>query len=106
MEQVKNVCDMVETIYAPTTHRRVFIFDQSCCHRRFSDYAVQAKKVLVKDCGERRVRDVTWAGRPQPMVHSDGTAKGLRTVLQERGINASTLKVDDMRTILSNHDDF
>ena len=47
------------------------------------------------------------AGRPQSMVHPDDErAKGLKTILQERGINSSTLKADDMRTILSNHDDF
>ena len=46
------------------------------------------------------------SGRPQSMVHPDGRAKGLKTILQERGINSSTLKADDMRTILSNHDDF
>lgn len=40
------------------------------------------------------------------MVHPDGTAKGLKTILRERGINSSTLKADDMRTILANHDDF
>lgn len=83
-----------------------FIFDQSSCHRKFSDYALQAKKILVKDGGQQRVRDTTWAGRPQATVHSNGTAKGLRTILQERGINVSTLKAEDMRTILSNHDDF
>ena len=39
------------------------------------------------------------------MVNTDGTAKGLRIILQERGINASSLKADDKKTILSNHDD-
>ena len=56
------------------------------------------------------MRDTTWAGRPQAMVNPDGTAKGLRTILRERGINSSSLKADDnaydMRTILSNCDDF
>ena len=51
MEQVKNVCDMVETIYDPTAHLCVFIFDQSSSHRKCSDYALQAKKILVKDGG-------------------------------------------------------
>lgn len=47
-----------------------------------------------------------WGGRPQAMVHLDGTVKGLKTIRQERGINASTLKADNMRTILTNHDNF
>ena len=40
------------------------------------------------------------------MVLPDGSAKGLRTILAERGIFTSTLKADDMRIIMSNHDDF
>ena len=32
--------------------------------------------------------------------------KGLRTILQEGGINTSTMRADDMRVVLSNHDDF
>ena len=46
------------------------------------------------------------AGRPQTMVNVDGTAKGLRTILAEREINTVRMKADDMRTVLSNHDDF
>ena len=68
-------------------------------------HALLAKNILVKDGGERRVRDTNWAGRPKPMVNTDGTAKGLQTILQERGINASSLKADDKKTILFNHDD-
>ena len=36
------------------------------------------------------------------MVLPDGSAKGLRTILQERGIHTVTLNADDMRKILSN----
>ena len=40
------------------------------------------------------------------MVNDDGSAKGLRTILRERGINTVTMKADDMRTVLSYHEDF
>ena len=107
MEQVKNICNVVKKIYNRTTHTCAFTFDQSSYHKKFSKYALQAKKILVKGSGERRVRDTIWAGWPQAMVHSDSTAKGLlKMIMQERGINPSTLKADNMRTILSNHDDF
>ena len=39
------------------------------------------------------------------MVNSDGTAKGVRTILRERGINTASMKADDMRTVLTFHDD-
>ena len=38
---------------------------------------------------------------------AEESAKGLRTILAERGtINTVRMKADDMRTMLSNHDDF
>ena len=53
------------------------------------------------------MRDTVWANKPQKMVRADeGVAKGLRTILQERGINTSTMRADDMRVVLSNHEDF
>ena len=50
--------------------------------------------------------DTVWAGRAQVMINSDGSAKGLRTILAEHGINTARMKADDMRTVLSNDDDF
>ena len=106
LAQVKIACDITQYIYPASSHTVVFILDQSSCHRKFDDKALVAQNVLVKDGGVHRVRDTSWAGRPQPMVLPDGSAKGLRTILEERGINTATLKADDMRTILSNHGDF
>ena len=40
------------------------------------------------------------------MINEDGSAKGLCTILRERGINTVTMKADDMRTVLSYHEDF
>ena len=41
--------------------------------------------------------------QPQKLVEPDIPLKELR---KERGINASSLKLDDMTTILANHDNF
>ena len=40
------------------------------------------------------------------MVNKDGTAKGLRTILRERGMNTEGMLADDMWVVLSNHEDF
>ena len=61
---------------------------------------------MVKDGGSRRVRDTVSAGTPQSIVNADGSAKGLRTILLERGINIERMKADDIRIVLSNHEDF
>jgi len=53
------------------------------------------------------VRDSVWNGRPFIMVKDDGTAKGFKTILAERGlVNFSHLKAGQMREILSLHSDF
>ena len=100
---MKTACDIVEVKYPPSSHTVAFILDQSSCHHKFDDQALVARNILVKDGGPRRVRDTVWGGRPQSMVLPDGSAKGLRTILAERGIFTSTLKADDMRIIMSNH---
>jgi len=46
------------------------------------------------------MRDTVWAGKPQRLMALQ------EMILQERGINTSTLKLSDMRIILSCHEDF
>ena len=104
MDQIRNATDIADYKYR-ATHTIVWLFDQSSCHKKFDELALQASKILVKDGGRRRVRDTVWAGSVQEMVNEDGFAKGLRTILQERGINTQTMKADDMRTILSFRED-
>ena len=105
MEQIRNAADIADVKYG-ATHTIVWLFDQSSCHKKFDELALQSSKILVKDGGPRRVRDTVWGGKPQSMVNDDGSAKGLRTILRERGINTVTMKADDMRTVLSYHEDF
>ena len=52
------------------------------------------------------MRDTIWAGKPQKLVMDDGTPKGAELILQERGVSNRTLKLDDMRVILANYEDF
>ncbi len=47
-----------------------------------------------------------WAGRVQKLVYEDGTPKGALQILKERGINASHLKLEQMKVILQQHEDF
>ena len=51
------------------------------------------------------MRDTMWAGKVQKMVYDDGTPKGMKQVLEERGINTARMVAEDMRTVLSWHDD-
>ena len=105
MEQIRNAANIADIKYG-FSHTIVWLLDQSSCHCKFDELSLQASKILVKDGGSRRVRDTVWAGRPQSMVNPDGSAKGLRSILLERGIKTERMKADDMRVVLSNHEDF
>ena len=106
MAQVKNAADIADVKYPPNRYTVVWLFDQSSCHRKFDEHVLLARNILVKDGGPRHVRDTEWARQPQSMVTQSGTAKGLRTILKERGINTQNMLADDMRVVLSNHEDF
>ena len=58
MEQVKNAAKIAE-------FKLVWLFDQSSCHHKFHEHALQAKNILVKDCGARRVRETVWVDDPK-----------------------------------------
>ena len=49
------------------------------------------------------MRDTTWAGEVQSLSYSLGVPKGMKQILEERGIRTDSLKAEDMRKILSNH---
>ena len=51
-------------------------------------------------------RDTIWNCQPQRMVTSSGKQKGLRTVLQECGIDSSGMIKNDMVKMLENMHDF
>ena len=52
------------------------------------------------------MRDTIWDGNAQKMVLPDGTPKGIKMVLQERGIDVKGLKADRMREKLNEFEDF
>lgn len=52
------------------------------------------------------MHDTVWCGKPQAMVDDAGVAKGMKIVLEERGINTDIMVAEDMRLVLGNHYDF
>ena len=47
-----------------------------------------------------------YKGRVQKLVTEEGQAKGLRMVLIERGVDVSSMKKEDMVSVLYQHEDF
>ena len=108
MMQMNNAVKIAEIKYpAADQWKIIWIFDHSSCHTAMADDALDASKMNVKPGGKQpKMRDTMWAGKVQKMTFSIGVPKGMKKVLEERGINTDTLNGDQMRVILSNHDDF
>ena len=69
--------------------------------------AVDVSKVNVGPGGKQaRLRDTVWAGKLQKMCFNICVPKGMKIILEERGINTDSLHKEDMQMILKNHEDF
>ena len=107
MENIKDAVKIVEIVYSMDTHTIVWVFDQSSCHRAFAEDALNVRKMNVRPGGAQpTIRDTMWGRRVQKMVMDDGTPKGMKMILEERGTNTTNMNADDMRVVLANHEDF
>ena len=110
MCNVKDAAAIANYKYPSDKYTITWLFDQSSCHRAYADDALNAAKMNKRPGGEQPcMRDTVWQGRVQKLVDDNGVAKGFQKVLEERGFLLTQLKkikVDDMRNILKNHDDF
>ena len=107
MVNVKNAVKIVTFKYPSESYTVVWIFDQSSCHKAFAEDSLNARRRNVRPGGAQpKMRTTTWAGKEQKMVYDDGTEKGMRAVLEERGRNTINMKADDRHTVLSFHEDF
>ena len=85
----------------------VWIFDQSSCHTAMAEDALNVMKMNVGPGGKQpKMHDTVWAGEVQKMCYNLGITKGMKKVLEERGINTTSLRKEDMQMILRNHEDF
>ena len=85
----------------------MWIFDHSSCHGAMAEDAQDVNKMNVNPGGKQRVmRDTIWNGKIQKMSYSIGIPKGLRVVLEERGVNTRGMIADQMHEILGSHSDF
>ena len=107
MTQIERAVQIAEYKYPLAMHTLVWLFDQSSCHRAYAPDALNVANMNVKPGGAQALmRDTIWNGKKQTLIDENGVAKGMKQVLEERGINPSTLLGPDMKIILSNHDDF
>ena len=108
MAQIKEAVKIAEVKYPRSEgYRIVWIFDHSSCHAAMPSDALDVRHMNVNPGGKQRVmHDGWWGGKPPKMNFALGVPKGLRAVLQEKGVNTSGLSADEMRRTLASHPDF
>ena len=108
MDQIKQAVKIAEAKYPREAGWRVvWLFDHSSCHAAMPDDALDASKMNVNPGGKQRVmRDGWWNGKPQKMNYALGVPKGMRVVLEERGIDTCRMNGEQMREVLKSHPDF
>jgi len=52
------------------------------------------------------MRDTIWGGAIQHMVYDTGTPKGMKNILEERGVDTYRMKAKEMREVLKSFPDF
>ena len=90
----------------------LFIFDNSQNHHALPPDALRASALNLSDGGKNvRPQRNGWFVKdgermPQAMQRIDGVQKGVRSILQERGLWAPTLSLQAARKLLSEQPDF
>ncbi|KAF9498601.1 hypothetical protein BDN71DRAFT_1530368 [Pleurotus eryngii] len=126
LEQLKTAITIFEK--AHPGKRALFIFDQSSAHASLPPDALKAFNMNKSDGGKQRHQrdtiipmsnpDPRFRGKPQKMTLPNGSPKGLKSVLEERGFNITKLRAKCspvcpfenqdccMARLLSQQDDF
>ena len=106
IQQIKKAVEMAELYPFNEGWRHVRVFDHSSCHAAMADDALDALKMNVNPGGkQRKIRD-TVARKSSEMNFELGVPKGMRLVLQERGVDVTEMGAEQMRRVLADMDDF
>ena len=105
MAQVAQTIDIFERVHPSATG--LFLFDNTPSHRKIHDNALNADRMNVGPGGKQpKMRDTVWDGGVQKLVDNCGTPRGMRVVLEERGVDTTGMKAKEMRDALKHFPDF
>ena len=100
--QVDEAIDIFEASY-----QGLFIFDNAPLHKKCPEDALKVENMNVRPGGKQPImRNTVFNGVEQTMILPDGRPKGLKLVLQERGIDVTGMNTDKMREELAKFEDF
>lgn len=105
LHQVERTVDIFERVHPQA--QALFLCDNAPSHRKLAEDTPNADKMNVGRGGKQpKMRDTQWAGGIQKLVDETDIPKGMRIVLEERGINTTGMKASDMRQKLKTFPDF
>ena len=105
IKQVEKTIDIFQRIHPDC--RGIFLFDNAPSHRKVADDALNGDKMNVGPGGKQpKMRDTVWEGHVQKMVDRNGIPKGMKAILEERGVDTVGMKGTDMRKLIKSYPDF
>ena len=76
----------------------IFIFDNAPSHMKKPEDALNVERMNVRDGGKQPFMcDTVWDRETQQMTTTEGFQKGMKTVLEERGVDAHGMNAAKMR---------
>ena len=107
LKQMERAFKIAAIKYPSDQWNHLWIFDQSSGHCAYKKDSLNVSRMNVNpDGAQPKMHDTVWNGKFQKMILSDGRPKGMKLVLEERGVNTDKMKAADMRRVLGNHHDF
>ena len=105
LEQVERTIDIFERVHPDA--RGLFLFDNAPSHKKLADDALNVERMNVHPGGmQPAMRDTIWDGQVQRLVYADGTPKGMKVILQERGVDTKGMRAAELREKLKTYTDF
>ena len=105
LTQVEHTITIFEEIHP--NNQALFLFDNAPSHKKMADDALNVERMNVNPGGMQPVmRSTVWNGNVQSMVYPNGTPKGMKAVLEERGVNTKGMKAPQLKEKLKSYSDF
>ena len=99
LRQVARTVDIFERVHPQAT--ALFLFDNAPSHCKVADDALNADRMNIGPGGKQpTMRDTVWGGAVQRLVDDEAIPKGMRAVLEERGVDTTGMIAKDMRDLL------
>ncbi len=105
LEQVDKALNVFERKYPNRTG--LFIYDNAPSHKKMAADSLNVDHMNVHPGGKQSVmHDTEWNGEIQKMVLPNGQPRGLKLVLEERGVRTNGMNAQKLRETLKSFPDF